>query len=277
VITKKKKIILIWDFDGPIGQINSTLPYNFHYDFMVREIDNVKWLLDVLDEYKIKCCFAITGLCAEVGSYPYHFPEFINEIFSRGHEIASHSWKHEWIPLFTKAQIKKSLLKSKVALEKAIDSESSVVGFVPPHNRPMTWIKKVSFSFGDRGLWPFFSNGDLGNLIKLLKSSGYKWVRVSHKPLYIRLGLKKHNITGSVFNDSGLLILYNHYTGFDAKVRTHIKKSSFETYTISAHPSMLSLNKKESRLEFFNFMKEMLELSDLIEFVVPSNLYSNSK
>ena len=111
-----KKIILIWDFDGPIGQINATIPYNFHFDTMVSEINHVKWLLEVWDQPAINCCFAITGLSAEEGVYPYNFPELINEIASKGHEIASHSWKHEWVPLFTKEQINRSLKQSKKAL-----------------------------------------------------------------------------------------------------------------------------------------------------------------
>lgn len=265
----KKKIILIWDFDGPIGQINSTLPYNYNYDFMVREIDNVRWLLDTLKAYHIRCCFAITGLSAEPGTYPYHFPELIREIASHGHEIASHSWKHEWIPLFTKVQVRKSLEKSKAALESAI-GEGIVTGFIPPHNRPMTWIKKGSYSIGDRGLWPFFSTGDLSTLLQLLKTSGYKWVRISHKSPSVRFGLKKHNITGSIFKDSDIMILYNHYTGFDKVVRKHIQQSNFDTYTISAHPSMLSLNKNESRHEFLQFMDMMKDMSEVVEFVVPS-------
>lgn len=273
---KKKKILLIWDFDGPIGQINSTLPYNYSYDFMVREIENVRWLLETLKSYHVRCCFAITGLSAEPGTYPYHFPELIQEIASHGHEIASHSWKHEWIPLFTKAQIQKSLEKSKVALELASNGRL-VTGFIPPHNRPMTWIKKGSYSLGDRGLWPFFPTGDLSTLIQLLKATGYKWVRISHKSPSVRFGIKKHNITGTIFNDSGIMILYNHYTGFDKVVREHIRRTSFDTYTISAHPSMLSLTKNESRHEFLQFMNMMKEMSEVVEFVAPSNLMTNEE
>ena len=164
-----KKIILIWDFDGPIGQINSSYPYNFNFENIDKELENVKWLLQFLAEKKVKCCFAITGFSAEKGPYPFCFPAFIKEIADQGHEIASHSWKHEWTPIFKENQIDKSLKRSKEALEKATDKENSVIGFVPPHNRPMTWVRRGAFSLGDRGIWPFFKLGDNQNLIKLRK------------------------------------------------------------------------------------------------------------
>ena len=149
-----KKIILIWDFDGAIGQINSSYPYNFNFDNFETEINNVRYLLEVLDQYKIKCCFAITGFSAEKGVFPYVFPELIAEIHNYGHEIASHSWRHEWTPIFKQEQISKSLKRSKFALEKVINT--TINGFVPPHNRPMTWINRGAFSIGDRGFYPFF-------------------------------------------------------------------------------------------------------------------------
>ena len=50
-----KKIILIWDFDGPIGQINSSYPYNFSFQNFEEEIENVKYVMKKLDNYNIKC------------------------------------------------------------------------------------------------------------------------------------------------------------------------------------------------------------------------------
>nr|WP_234408701.1 polysaccharide deacetylase family protein [Marinilabilia salmonicolor] len=154
----KKKIVLIWDFDGPIGLINSSLPYNFHFKTLESEIANLRVILDVLDQYDVKCCFAVTGFSAEEGLYPYTFPELIKEIYSRGHEIASHSWRHEWIPLFEVKQVEKSLERSKNTLERAIEGKQNVVGFVPPHNRPMTWMRRGAFSLGDRRIF-FCCNG----------------------------------------------------------------------------------------------------------------------
>ncbi|NHN26178.1 polysaccharide deacetylase family protein [Flavobacterium jejuense] len=268
-----KKIILIWDFDGPIGQINSSYPYNFNFENIEKEIQNVKWLIDYLEQKNIKCCFAITGFSAEIGMYPFNFPDFINKIAEKGHEIASHSWKHEWIPLFKENQINKSLKRSKQALEKAISNKQEVVGFVPPHNRPMTWIRRGAFSLGDIGIWPFFKMGDNQKLIHLLKSNGYKWIRVSYKNIFMKFGLIKKNRTGRVFKQNGFLILENHYTGFDESVISHILSTNYETYTVSAHPFMFSLeNKKESKSNFLNFINQLTDSNQNISFVVPSEL-----
>ena len=193
-IFKKKKIILIWDFDAPIGQVNSTFPYNYSNNNFDKEQSNIMYALNKLAEYNIKSCFAITGFSAEKGSPPFNFPEFINEISKQGHEIASHNWKHEWIPLFTEDQITKSLKRSKSILEAAIEYRQDVVGFVPPHNKPETWIKRGAFSFGDRGLWPFFKMGNLENVFNLLIELQYKWIRISHNPIKYKFGMVKKNI-----------------------------------------------------------------------------------
>jgi peptidoglycan/xylan/chitin deacetylase (PgdA/CDA1 family) len=268
-----KKIILIWDFDGPIGQVNSSYPYNFNFENLQKEIQNVRWLLQFLEEKNIKCCFAITGLSAEQGVYPFCFPDFINEIAAKGHEIASHSWRHEWTPLFKENQIQKSLKRSKQALEQAVGIQNSVVGFVPPHNRPMTWIRRGAFSLGDRGIWPFFKMGDNQNLIKLLNENEYKWIRVSYQNLLMKFGLQAKNMTGRVIKKDGIVVLENHYTGFDQKVIKHILATNHETYTISAHPFMFSLkDKEESKESFINFIDQLAQSSQSFSYVVPSEI-----
>lgn len=271
-VSSLKSIVLIWDFDGPIGQINSSYPYNFHYGNFESEIKNVYYILDKLDEYKIKTCFAITGFSAEEGKFPYVFPELINKISSKGHEIASHSWRHEWFPVFTKDQIEKSLKRSKLILERAIDYSQDVVGLVPPHNRPMTWLNKGAFSMGDRSAFSFGNLGDNGNLIGLLKQNEYKWIRISYNNIFHKLNILKKNITGKIYKYDEILILENHYTGFDDKVISHILTTNYPSYTISAHPLMISFeNKIESKRNFEIFLHRIFESNQNIQFVLPSS------
>ena len=226
-----------------------------------------------MKERGIKCCFAITGFSAEKGVYPYNFPEFINEISRHGHEIASHSWRHEWAPVFKKSQIDKSLKRSKMILEQALENEQNVSGFVPPHNRPMTWWQRGAFSIGDRGIFPFFAMGNTENLLKLLVKNDYQWIRVSYKNIFAKLGFIERNRTGRVFKYKGILVFENHYTGFDDVVVKHILSTNYETYTISAHPFMLGLrNKKESQDNFIRFLSEISNSGQRIEFVLPSSL-----
>lgn len=268
-----KKVLLIWDFDGAIGQINSALPYNFNFEQLAREQDNVRYILDVLDRYKIKSTFAITGFSAEEGVGPYVFPKLIHEINARGHEVASHSWRHEWIPLFTKNQVSKSLMRSKSSLERAIGGDGKVVGFVPPHNRPMTWWSRGALSIGDRGLFPFFQMGDTSQLINLLKEAGYKWIRVSYHPISEKIGLRKSEFTGRVLRHNDVLVLENHRTGFDSVVVDHILNTTKKSYTVSAHPLMLDFeNKAESKKNFGLFLERLTNTDQAIEFVRPCDL-----
>lgn len=271
IYNKPKKIILIWDFDGAIGQINSSYPYNFNFDNFETELNNVKEILELLKKYNIKCCFAITGFSAEKGVYPYVFPDLIREIKDQGHEVASHSWRHEWSPIFKLDQIDKSLKRSKKALENSV-GEGNILGFVPPHNRPMTWWQRGAFSLGDRGVFPFFKLGNNEQLIQLLKRNNYKWIRISYANVFHKLKIFKKNCTGKVFKYKGMLIFENHYTGFDKKVIEHILNTNYETYTISAHPFMYSLlNKKESKKEFLNFLETLTNSKQNIEFVLPNS------
>ena len=273
-----KKIILIWDFDGPVGQINATYPYNFHYESLISEINHVKCLLEIFDTYAVKSCFAITGFSGEKGMYPFNFPELINEIASRGHEVASHSWKHEWIPKFSKKQIEKSIVRSKKTLEEAIEKSETVCGFVPPHNRPMTWWQRGAFSWGDQFMFPISKMGNVEELITLLYINKYKWIRISYKNLWQKLLRKKRNPTGRVFKHNGMMVLENHYNGFDTKVIEHILATNFPTYTISAHPFMLGLpNKNESKANFITFLEKMVHSNQKIEFVTPSSLLNEIK
>lgn len=269
----RKKVVLIWDFDGPVGLINSSLPYNFNYKNFGIEIENITNILDILDEFDVKCCFAVTGFSAEEGLFPYTFPELIKEIHARGHEIASHSWRHEWIPLFEKKQVAKSLERSKKALENAIEKKQKVVGFVPPHNRPMTWLCRGAISIGDKRMFPFSKTGDNEYVIELLKKQGYKWFRVSYQNTLQKLGFVKSNMTGRIFNYKGMLLLENHHTGFGEKVTKHILETNFPTYTLSAHPLMFSFeNKKENKKNLLYTLEHLHNSTQDIEFVRPIDL-----
>lgn len=268
-----KKIIIIWDFDGPIGLINATYPYNFHYANILKEIDNVMEILEVLDEYQIKTCFAITGFSAEEGKYPYTFPELIKEIHNRGHEIASHSWRHEWSSIFQYNQIDKSLKRSKKSLGEAIDDSKQITGFVPPHNRPMTWLRRGAFSLGDRGVYPFFKAADNESMVKLLKKNNYKWFRVNYKNIFSKLGIVNYNMTGRIHHYKGIYLLENHKASFDRDVIDHILKTNYDTYTLSAHPLMYHFkNKSENKSNFINLLNTLKDSTQNFDFIRPKDL-----
>lgn len=269
-----KKIILIWDFDGLIGQINATRPYRMVLPETLREVEQVEWLLHFLASHNVKCCFAITGFSAEKdGWHPYNFPELVKRIYDAGHEIASHSWKHEWIPTLNSFQLNGTLRRSKLALERATEVVDSVKGFVPPHNKPSSWIKRGAYSIEDRYLFPFYKYGDLGNVLKDVTLNGYKWMRISYNPLYHRVGIGKTMPAGRVRRHNDLLLVENQYIGFDDYIQQYIEETNLPTYNVSAHPLMLSFldKRSESKDNFIRFIERFAGRED-ISFVTPSML-----
>ncbi len=255
------KLLIVWDYDTALGQINSTMPYNFSYKQIYEEIENVDYILDEGERLNIKMTFACLGFVAEEGVFPFNNPEQIRKIHSLGHEIASHSWKHEWFPYINEKQITKSLERSKFALEKCIGTAGAVNGFVPPHSRPMSWYSKLSVSPGDRGLFPFHKGSDMGSLLRFLKRQNYKWCRVlkEYKPVWDKLlGKKIEEVNFSIWEiNNGIVCVPQHYTGFDDFAQQYLRKAieGNHAVVIVGHPAGLSRQKSESKEHFDNFMK----------------------
>jgi peptidoglycan/xylan/chitin deacetylase (PgdA/CDA1 family) len=257
------KIIFIWDYDSALGQINSTMPYNFNFRPIYEEIENAEYILASAKKINIKMTFAIIGFAAEESIYPFGNSDQIRKIFSEGHEIASHSWKHEWFPYLTEKQIFKSLERSKSALEKCLEREHSIIGFVPPHSRPMSWFKKYSFSLGDRALYPFHKGGDMGYILKQLSLLNYKWCRVlnAYKPVWEKIiSSSNEEQTFSKWEiHHDIVCVPQHYTGFDDYAQSYLEKAvgKKEALVIVGHPAALSREKSESKKHFDVFMNKV--------------------
>jgi len=255
------KLIIIWDYDSALGQINSTMPYNFDFKHIYEEIENVEYILQKAKEKNIKMTFACLGFAAEESVYPFGNAAQIKKISGEGHEIASHSWRHEWFPYLTEKQIYRSLERSKQALEKCTGKENSVNGFVPPHSRPMSWYKKYSVSLGDRAIYPFHKGGDTGYILKQLSLLNYRWCRVlsSYKPVWekiFRSDTKEEFLFGKWEINNDILCVPQHYTGFDEFAQKYLDKAveKNEALVIVGHPAALSRNKSESSHNFNIFM-----------------------
>jgi len=259
-------LFIIWDFDAAIGQINSTYPYNFHEETIYKEIMNVETILKLSLEYELPMIFAITGFAAEEGVYPYHTPELIKNIHNYGHEIASHSWKHEWLPFLERKQLKKTLNRSKSILEKCIGEKDTIQGFVPPFSRPMTWLKKGALSLGDRAIGPNYECNDIEKIVREVQNSGYKWMRVTYVPIYEKIFKTdgNTNLNREWLNENEIICVPNNYVGFDEKaleiVELANKKKS--NVVISGHPSGLSRNGPESLINFKLFLNFILKERD---------------
>lgn len=93
-------------------------------------------ILDALDERGFKGTFFCTGMMAT------DFPEIVKLIFSRGHEIGCHSFKHIWLNKMTKEEVMEDTRTSVDALEQCIGEK------VKSYRAP-------AFSIGKENKWAF--------------------------------------------------------------------------------------------------------------------------
>src|SRR5437773_1644563 len=68
--------------------------------------DATQRLLDVLDDAKVRATFFVAGMLAD------KFPQLVQEVHRRGHEIASHSYAHRPIFSMTPQEFRSDLQRS---------------------------------------------------------------------------------------------------------------------------------------------------------------------
>jgi hypothetical protein len=176
-------VLMFWDYDTQWAADkprDSTLkPTWGHLEFT-----NTDRLLEILDRFGIYCCFAVVGAAALPGERPYHDPAQIKRIHTAGHEIASHSFKHEWLPGLDRETLRVTLRSSKDALEQCIGAP--VVTLVPPYNQPFDYPRGLSFSLSERRE-AGADRVSLQALCRALSETGYRFCRVSYRPVYQRM------------------------------------------------------------------------------------------
>lgn len=256
---KPGTLIIIWDYDGAIGRVNSSYPYKFDEQKIYREIENVETILGLADKYDLKMTFACVGIGAEHGVFPYHIQDQIKKIHKFGHEIASHSWRHEWFPYLEKEQIKRSLSRSKYSLELCIGERDKVRGFILPFSRPKSWYSRGAFSLGDRVFGPWYPGASLGSVLKLVRQAEYQWSRVSYRPIwkkYLGGSNSRPNLNAKWLTFRNLVCVPSHIFGFDAAARelmTDLSRGG-GSLVVSAHPAALDFGRSESLENFLQFL-----------------------
>lgn len=255
------KVCIIWDYDSAIGQVNSSYPYNFHEESLLTEIQNVEKILDLARERELKMTFAVVGFAAERGQFPYHVPDQIRAIADAGHEVASHSWRHEWFPYLAREQVRRSLKRSKEVLELCIGKRGGVKGFVPPFSRPMSWYGRLALSLGDRTFGPGFPGANLGSLLALVEEAGYKWCRVLYQPLWGRIA-RRRPAPSSVFRHGDVACIPQHTCGFGEKALTLLNQSIEQKrdFVVTGHPLGLSLPHEEHQEKLVRFLSHLADL-----------------
>lgn len=112
------------------------LPISAWNKYESRVVKTTKTILDLFEKYKVSATFFTIGYIAE------KHPELIEEVVSRGHEIASHGYSHPNIKKMNEKDFESDLKRSLEVLEKI--SGEKISGFRAPF-----------FSINKQNLWAF--------------------------------------------------------------------------------------------------------------------------
>jgi hypothetical protein len=176
-------LLFFWDYDTQWGADRSRLKGGAK-DWGHLEFTNTEELLELHAEYDVPACFAVVGSAALPGRRPYHDPEQVRRIHAAGHEVGSHSHRHEWLPQLRRPELLETLRRSKETLEQCIGAP--VVTFVPPYNQPFDYAAGWSISLAERRE-AGADRTELGRLCEALRETGYQFCRVAYRPLPVRL------------------------------------------------------------------------------------------
>jgi hypothetical protein len=183
-ITRPKgTVVCFYDYDTQWGADRSRSPGG-PKKWGHRDFDNTERLLEVHAKYDVPACFAVVGAAALPGARPYHDPQQIRLIHTAGHEIASHSFRHDWLPALRGPELRDTLRQSKSALEDCIGA--AVTSFVPPFNQPFDYPAALAVSFAERRE-AGANRTNLPALCSALSEEGYRFCRIAYRPWPLRL------------------------------------------------------------------------------------------
>ena len=100
-----------------------------------RVVENTNKILEILKELNIEATFFVLGYVAE------QFPELVETIKDKGHEIATHGYSHKQITKQTPSEFEEDLLKSVKILERVINKR--IFGY---RAREFTIVEKTSWA-----------------------------------------------------------------------------------------------------------------------------------
>ncbi|MEO8097244.1 MAG: polysaccharide deacetylase family protein [Acidobacteriota bacterium] len=189
------------------------------------EFPNTDKLLALHASYEMPACFAVVGAAALPGVRPYHDPDQIRRIHAGGHEVASHSFRHDWLPALSRKDLTATLRESKAALEDCIGSP--VTSFVPPYNQPFDYPQAGSFSIAERRE-AGRDRTDLKQLCESLAETGYTFCRVAYRPLHIRiaemLSRRRIDLPSRAHAIAGVCCVRVNASGFEASTLRLIER-----------------------------------------------------
>jgi peptidoglycan/xylan/chitin deacetylase (PgdA/CDA1 family) len=217
------RVAISFDYDSPVGYRESF--GKTHYD-PASDLKGTDALLKVLAAHHVKTTFAVVGKVALPGDPPDHCPDQIRDILARGHEVASHSMHHRFLPSIHDHELLEDARASKQALEACIGGP--IRGFIPPFNRPSHFPQKAPSasrnSSGCRGEEEVGLQGrgrgrqSVASLLSTLGGLGFGWCRISYQNSFenlgVKLGFRNRPAPVQPFLFRGLVAVPLHATGF---------------------------------------------------------------
>ena len=257
------KVAISFDYDSPAGYRES---FSHATLSSTADVEGTQALLTVLAEHEVKATFAIVGNVALDGPFPVHCPEQVKAIHKAGHEIASHSMHHRFIPPMRREELLADVKASKEALEVCINQD--IRGFVPPFNRPSHFPQMGAFSFSELAGLHGRGRGrqSIASLLETLQTASYGWCRVSFKKtlasLTERLGAKPAAIPVQPFLFQGVVAVPLHNTGFGPSAVSLMKRymNTDLVVTLCGHPFQALDDSRVENSEHVNRLAELLEI-----------------
>ena len=255
---KAGSLFLFWDYDTQWGADRSRGPSGAK-NWGPLEFVYTDELLDLHAKYGVPACFAVVGAVAVRGERPYHDPHQIRRIHKAGHEVASHSFQHDWLPGLGRVKLRETLRLSKESLEDCIGDP--VEAFVPPYNQPFDYPPGLSFSLSERREAGSNRVG-LKDVCEALSETGYRFCRVGYWPMHFRICeriLGRPLRTGALVESiAGVRCLrMNTRGGFDERVVAALEYcvASRTMMTVYGHPHSLHSGNSQD----FRHVKPFLE------------------
>lgn len=117
-----------------VSAFSKSVPYRDWSSCESRVVANTHRILELLNRYQVRGTFFVLGWVAE------RFPELVREIHRSGHEIGSHSYRHQLIYSMTPDEFRQDL-------ELSCDVLEQITGL------PVRLFRAPSFSITKESLW----------------------------------------------------------------------------------------------------------------------------
>ena len=194
--------------------------------------DNTRWILDVLDAYKVKGTFFILGWIAE------KYPLLVKEIHKRGHELGSHSYYHQLIYNLSPEVFQNDLHRSVDIIQQLVGDK--VYGFRASAASITDWSLDIILDEGllyDSSLYPVSFHDVYG---KLKGVDNNKTIEQLKNGLWeVKLSSLKLGSLLIPWSGGGYFRLYP-FSLFKMGVKSILKK--YGTYLFYVHPWELDEN-----------------------------------